>query len=457
MTAKVTVRNLDGDRIAGTFNTLKEAVAAANEAGGGTISIGRGTLDATHADDKDADIVVRSAIKIVGEGMNDTTLLARAGVDFAMIVVASDGSLDLKNLTIDGNQDEVVHMFDGVRYLGGHGEVKNVRFTDISNKSEFRGFWGSALFVANESDIKIKNVTFDHIGHSGVTVVGVGTTASIEGLTYIGSNNSAAYEVGITLQIGTHADMKSIVIRDLPGSLSGPFFDEDFNSVGIWVRGATATINSLTVTNSNTAVWVEGFDMATVKFGGNVDVRGNALNQLRAPAPGDIAVLGNAVLSGMENVQGRVIWEVPQFAPDLPALMRGARDDDYLLGGDQADEIHGNAGNDELLGGAGDDALYGGRGDDVMTGGAGADTFVFARGVGEIDAILDFDQTSDWLDLSALRMREVHMASALEEVGDDLVIHARAHGDIILVGYLVANDAADIWDRVVGIHGVPAV
>jgi Ca2+-binding RTX toxin-like protein len=471
MTAKVTVKDLDGNAIAGPFDTLEAAIAAADAAGGGTISIGAGTLDVTAAEGKASALMVTTAIKIVGAGMNATTLLAQDSFgDGAMIYVTGEGSLDIGKLTIDGDGNDV-SMGQALLYNGTSGEIKNVRFTDITGFTDADGFTGTAVMGLNGADLDLKRVTFDDIGRNGVVLQDLGTTASIEGLTYIGANSSAVLEFGITVRDGAHADMKSILMRDLLGGAPN-----NFDSTGIFISdqdgdsleygagdAATATIRSLQVTNSNAAVVVFDFDgvgtgTVTVDFGGNVDVRGNTLNQhpLTPGVVGDVVVYGDAAVSGMNNVQGTVEWQVPAGGEEhQPAMIGGARGDDYLVGGDEADEIHGNAGNDELLGGAGEDALYGGRGDDEMTGGAGMDTFFFERGAGQTDTILDFDQTSDWLDLTALRMREVHMASALEEVGDDLVIHARAHGDIVLVGYLVANDAADIWDRVVGIGGVP--
>ena len=93
---------------------------------------------------------------------------------------------------------------------------------------------------------------------------------------------------------------------------------------------------------------------------------------------------------------------------------------DLLAGGDDADTLYGQGGTDFMYGENGADVLFGGEGDDYLDGGAGADrlrgdagadTFVFAPFRDEFgtvtiqddpdrDAVLDFQQGSDQVDLS---------------------------------------------------------
>jgi Ca2+-binding RTX toxin-like protein len=76
----------------------------------------------------------------------------------------------------------------------------------------------------------------------------------------------------------------------------------------------------------------------------------------------------------------------------------GTEDNDVLNGTALVDRMQGAGGNDTLAGRAGDDLLDGGTGDDVLDGGAGADflaggegndTYVFGRGDGGDDFIMD--------------------------------------------------------------------
>lgn len=74
---------------------------------------------------------------------------------------------------------------------------------------------------------------------------------------------------------------------------------------------------------------------------------------------------------------------------------------DLLYGGKGNDTLLGNDGADQLMGGAGDDVIDGGQQSDLLIGGGGADRFVFGAKSG-MDLVLDFDPSSDKLDLTAL-------------------------------------------------------
>lgn len=94
-------------------------------------------------------------------------------------------------------------------------------------------------------------------------------------------------------------------------------------------------------------------------------------------------------------------------------VVQGTEQSDTLTGTAQSETLYGLGGADTINGGAGDDVIYGGAGADTLSGGAGADTFVFtavsdsfrnynAGGTNQGDTILDFDVTTDKIDLSAL-------------------------------------------------------
>ncbi|HEX6956814.1 MAG TPA: GDSL-type esterase/lipase family protein [Ferrovibrio sp.] len=72
----------------------------------------------------------------------------------------------------------------------------------------------------------------------------------------------------------------------------------------------------------------------------------------------------------------------------------GSPNADILRGDEHANILKGGAGNDVIHGNGGDDVIDGGPGDDILSGGPGADTFVFVKGQGGADVILDFDRTS---------------------------------------------------------------
>jgi Ca2+-binding RTX toxin-like protein len=74
--------------------------------------------------------------------------------------------------------------------------------------------------------------------------------------------------------------------------------------------------------------------------------------------------------------------------------IEGKGGDDMLFGFGGNDDLEGDGGNDKLFGGAGNDDLEGGSGNDVLDGGTGRDklegglgddTFIFRKGITEID------------------------------------------------------------------------
>lgn len=119
-------------------------------------------------------------------------------------------------------------------------------------------------------------------------------------------------------------------------------------------------------------------------------------------------------------------------------VIRGGSGDDSIRAGSGDDVIEGGGGNDVIRAGAGDDVIVGGAGDDVLHGGSGNDVFRFTAGSGE-DRILDFDKSSDRLDLTAFHGYQ------LSQVGDDTIV-AYDGGQIRLAGVSPEGlaDAIDI-------------
>lgn len=128
---------------------------------------------------------------------------------------------------------------------------------------------------------------------------------------------------------------------------------------------------------------------------------------------------------------------------------KGGDDTIFGLGGD--DKLEGAAGNDKIYGGAGNDKLEGGSGNDLLDGGAnsnkleggfGDDTFVFAKGVTEID---DFGLGNDTLridDALGVSTFKQLIASATS-VNEDLVFDfgsAKLQLDDMRLGDLKASD-----------------
>ncbi|NMG67743.1 retention module-containing protein [Azoarcus indigens] len=125
--------------------------------------------------------------------------------------------------------------------------------------------------------------------------------------------------------------------------------------------------------------------------------------------------------------------------------------------------LTGGAGDDHITGGIGDDVIAGGAGSDILAGGLGADTFIWsfgdqgAEGKPEVDRVLDFDTSSDKLDLHDLLQGESASGGNLgsflfvEHQGADTVIHVSTQG-----GFTSGYDAGK-EDQTIVLQGVDLV
>lgn len=117
---------------------------------------------------------------------------------------------------------------------------------------------------------------------------------------------------------------------------------------------------------------------------------------------------------GDDGIQGGLTdeWFSGQAGNDVLAGYDG---DDVLNGGGHRDALYGENGRDKLIGGHGADLLVGGRGVDTLKGGAGSDVFVFNRGHGTANEILDFEVGRDTLHF-------VRVANAFDDVTIESVL-----------------------------------
>ena len=123
----------------------------------------------------------------------------------------------------------------------------------------------------------------------------------------------------------------------------------------------------------------------------------------------------------------------------------GGDGDDMLDGGDGDDMLDGGDGDDTITGGSGVDTITGGAGDDDLSGGSGNDTFVFSTAdAGDSDAILDFDEGDNMIDLSAFDLTEAQVIAAISTrgTGEDayVVINLEAHGG----GRITIDDVSNL-------------
>ena len=125
------------------------------------------------------------------------------------------------------------------------------------------------------------------------------------------------------------------------------------------------------------------------------------------------------------------------------------------------DVVYGGDGVDTIDGGDGNDVLVGGRGRDTLTGGAGADRFVLetlqdsTAGAGR-DAILDFQQGSDKIDLSALGASWSFIGQMAFTGAGEQLRYTKGFGSTFIEADLDGDLIADLQIELAGSHSLVA-
>ena len=117
--------------------------------------------------------------------------------------------------------------------------------------------------------------------------------------------------------------------------------------------------------------------------------------------------------------------------------INGASGKDRVKGGAGDDLLLGGKGEDRLVGNTGNDVIVGGAGNDVLMGSAGSDLFVFNALTEGNDSILDFNSTTDLIDL-----RSIFSTSAFSLPGVSDLSNLLCQGQISL-GILPSNSIAN--------------
>ena len=114
--------------------------------------------------------------------------------------------------------------------------------------------------------------------------------------------------------------------------------------------------------------------------------------------------------------------------------------EDVLAGGEGDDRLYGGEGNDTLEGGPGNDLLSGGPDNDRLDGGEGDDAFFFAPGNGD-DAILDFGNGMDQIDLTAFTDIRSTADLTIQQQSGHVVIDLSGQdgGTITLRGFTISD------------------
>jgi Ca2+-binding RTX toxin-like protein len=147
-----------------------------------------------------------------------------------------------------------------------------------------------------------------------------------------------------------------------------------------------------TVATSISLTLADNVENATLTVEGNLDLRGNASNNVLTGNAGANLLTG---LSGDDELRGNEGADTLDAGDGLDTVYGGLGNDlllggegvDHLYGQQDSDTIYGGAGNDLLEGNDGNDSLFGDDGDDMLDGGAGQD--VMSGGLGDDTYIVE--------------------------------------------------------------------
>ena len=240
-----------------------------------------------------------------------------------------------------------------------------------------------------------------------LSALGTGIT-----VTYIGDEQGTFSDGTDT---GTFFGIENVILTDQDDN-----FDATNDTVGVSVDGGGG--NDIIAggdgndridggTGNDTLSSGDGRDYVDGGVGNDSITGGNSVG-------GSQTLLGDA---GNDSIDGGGGYDIVYggTGDDSIADSGGSGSQDKVYGGDGSDAIDAGAGDDTVYGGTGDDTVFGDAGDDlqfgdagndilggeagndILTGGSGDDTFVLSNNGGD-DAVTDFGDGSDQLDITAL-------------------------------------------------------
>lgn len=326
----------------------------------------------------------------------------------------------------------------------GHG-IASERFNDIliestgSISADFSGIFGSGRVTnlgyidADVAGVFIESGSVRNLG----TIQGDGSGISVAGTDIEIFNSGHIFSSGRTIRFFRDETGVSSLINSgtIEGGLDGAI-PTILGSTGVQrIRNSGDIFGDVELLGGNDRFLsgASGFVGGVVNAGDGDDrLRGGDAEDHFQGSNGNDTVSGGGGADRLEGNNGA-------------DLIRGNDGDDTLLGGSGTDTLRGGRGDDELNGGRDADRLIGGRGDDGLTGGAGADVFVFGRNSSD-DTILDFQNGSDAIDLSALGLRFGDIGDAISNRRGNAIIDLDAlggDGSVMIIGAAGDLDASD--------------
>ncbi|MGB9800474.1 MAG: right-handed parallel beta-helix repeat-containing protein [Thermanaerothrix sp.] len=251
-----------------TFNDVRRiGVTIQNEVekavNGQTVLIKSGTYE-------EQVVVSGKTLTLQGEGANvviksPSTLTAKftTSVDNKPVVlVQNNANVTIKNLTVDGAKRGGIHTnyrFIGIGFYNAGGTVENVTVTGVRDdeNGQISGMQhGLGIYAYNQDGtartLTVRNATVTDFQKNGITVVGGGLTATIEGNTITGAGTTSIIaQNGIQVSSGAAATVRNNTVSGIAYSR------QSWVASGILVYGAgTTTVEGNILTSSQANIYV---------------------------------------------------------------------------------------------------------------------------------------------------------------------------------------------------------
>ncbi len=284
------VSNLDSviTRVSDDFKFVPAGLQLANAVeavtDGGTVRI----LSGEHAVD-DAQIVINKDVQIIGSSTGSTVMklqhdTASSGDGRGWFRVTPGNELKMKSMTLDGNGHKV---YIGLHFDESDGDVRNVAFKEIRSQESGSPYNGLAVRVDPNSDVDIRNSSFEGIGRVGVLYKGLNVTGDFANNTYTGKGNGDWLDYALDISAGAVINVTNNTISNNTGIAAS----DGSSSAGVLVStyfdpGTKATLKNNTLIDNTTGLYVgyNSADTSSVIARNNV-IKNNEYGVVRIGTP----------------------------------------------------------------------------------------------------------------------------------------------------------------------------
>jgi len=396
----------------------------------GNVAVAKGVVIENAIGGSGADTFIgnSAANTLTGNGGNDT-YTGGAGADVFVVTLGGGADVitdftvgtDKIDATAYGAYQSIVQSGSNtvVTFASGVTEtLKGVSASTVTSSS-FIGLSGSGA-PPPSSGMTVNGTSGADIlsgGSGDDTLYGYAGNDKLDGKagadTLIGGTGSDTYVVdNIADHVTENAGEGTDLVRSSVTWTLGPNVENLVLTGSVSIDGTGNALANQLTGNAAVNTLSGGGGSDRLSGGGGADtLAGGTGNDTYLISNSGVTVVENAS-EGTDSVSSSVTFTLSANVENLTLTGTAAIDGtgnaiaNVLKGNGAANTLMGDDGADKLYGLGGDDFLHGGAGGDQLTGGAGADTFVYSAlsdsAVATYDHVLDFDPTTDHIDLSAI-------------------------------------------------------